>query len=232
VNNEVLLLLRNNQVIKDAFEKHKISIWDSHDEYVDIIFRDMLNSDLYKNYMSTKVTSFKEDKEFIVELYKTIIATNDKLYDFIEDTNLTWLDDFPEVNTIILKLFRKVKIESPDTHFVPRLYKDNDDKEFAKNLFIKTLLNKITFTDDIATKTKNWDSDRIANIDLILLQMAICEFKKFPSIPTKVTMNEYLEIAKEYSTPKSSVFINGLLDKLVKEYQASGDLNKVGRGLM
>ena len=232
VNNEVLQLLRKNQAVKDALEKHKISTWDSHDEYVDILFRNMLNSDLYKNYMRTKVSSFKEDKEFIVEFYKTIVATNDKLYDFIEDTNLTWLDDFPEVNTIILKLLRKVKIESKDSHFVPDLYKDSEDKEFAKDLFTKTLLNKIAFIDDIATKTKNWDSDRIANIDLILLQMAICEFKKFPSIPTKVTMNEYLEIAKEYSTPKSSVFINGVLDKLVKEYQASGDLNKMGRGLM
>lgn len=232
INNQLLQLLRDSQSLKDAIETHKIDVWQSHDEYVDILFREMLNSDLYKKYMSTKESSFKEDVEFIVEFYKTIIAPNNKLYDFLEDSKLTWLDDFPEVNTIILKLFRKTKPTSSDTHFVPDLYKDDDDKVFAKDLFTKTILNKVSFTEDIATKTQNWDSERIASIDLILLQMAICEFKKFPSIPTKVTMNEYLEIAKEYSTPKSSVFINGILDKLVKEYQAAGALNKMGRGLL
>jgi N utilization substance protein B len=232
LNNALLRLLRENETLKDTLDAHKIDIWQSHDEYVDILFREMLNSDLYKNYMSTTESSFKEDVVFIVEFYKTIVAPNNKLYEFLEDSNLTWLDDFPEVNTIILKLFRKTKPSPKETYFVPLLYKDAEDKLFAKDLFTKTILNKITYTEDIATKTLNWDSERIASLDLVLLQMAICEFKKFPSIPTKVTMNEYLEIAKEYSTPKSSVFINGILDKLVKEYQSAGELNKIGRGLL
>jgi transcription antitermination protein NusB len=99
-------------------------------------------------------------------------------------------------------------------------------------LFRKTLLNRSAINKEIEGKTKNWDSDRIANVDYVLLQMAICELKNFSSIPVKVTINEYLEIAKEYSTPKSSIFINGILDKLVKEYEEAGTLNKIGRGLM
>lgn len=232
INNELLNNLSRSQALKEAFEKYKITTWQQHDEYVDLLFRDMLASDSYKEYMNTRVSSFKEDQDFVVALYKTVIAPNEKLYEFIEDFKLTWLDDFPEINTIILKLFRKIKPSSPDTVFVPRLYKDEDDKQYAKDLFAKTILNKVSFTEEISEKTKNWDSERIAKIDLVLLQMAICEFKKFPSIPVKVTINEYLEIAKEYSTPKSSVFINGILDKLVREYKAEGALNKVGRGLM
>ena len=99
-------------------------------------------------------------------------------------------------------------------------------------MFRKTLLNRTVINKEIEQKTKNWDADRIANVDYVLLQMAICEVKSFPSIPVKVTINEYLEIAKEYSTPKSSIFINGILDKLVKEYESLGELNKIGRGLM
>ncbi|MCL4153025.1 UNVERIFIED_CONTAM: hypothetical protein GTU68_042304 [Idotea baltica] len=150
----------------------------------------------------------------------------------MEDNNLTWLDDLPTVNTTILKLLRKVKQTSQNSHFTPKLYKDADDKQFAIDLFRKTLLNRTAINKEIDGKTQNWDSDRIANIDYALLQMAICELKNFASIPVKVTINEYLEIAKEYSTPKSSIFINGILDKLVKEYEADGTLKKVGRGLM
>jgi N utilization substance protein B len=131
-----------------------------------------------------------------------------------------------------LKLLRKSKATIPDSHFIPKLYKDQEDKQFAIDLFKKTILNQTSLNGEIEQKTQNWDSDRIANVDFALLQMAICELQNFSSIPVKVTMNEYLEIAKEYSTPKSSIFINGILDKLVKEYELSGKLNKLGRGLM
>jgi N utilization substance protein B len=112
------------------------------------------------------------------------------------------------------------------------LYKDVEDKDFAKDLFRRTVLNESIFAKEYDDKTPNWDSDRIAEIDTIILKMAICEFLKFPSIPVKVTLNEYLEIAKEYSTPKSSIFINGILDNLVKELEANKKMIKVGRGLM
>jgi N utilization substance protein B len=182
--------------------------------------------------MSTNTSNFKEDKNFIVDIFSEIIAPNDKLYEYIEDKKLTWIDDLPVINTIIQKLLRKVRQDSIEHHFTPKLYKDLEDRDYAINLFKKTLLNRSKFNEEISAKTLNWDSDRIANLDAIMLQMAICEFQKFPSIPIKVTINEYLEIAKEYSTPKSSFFINGILDKIVKEYEEEGKLNKIGRGLM
>jgi N utilization substance protein B len=150
----------------------------------------------------------------------------------LEDKNITWVDDLPVVNTAIVKLLRKVKQHSTQSHFIPELIKDEEDKTFAVELLEKTTSNLSVFSEEIQQKTKNWDKDRIANIDFVLLQMAICEFQMFPTIPVKVTINEYIEIAKEYSTPKSSVFINGVLDKLVKEYSDKGTLNKKGRGLM
>lgn len=232
VNNEVLQMLKHNEVLKNELEKRKIDFWYLDFEYVDIIFKAILESDLYKGYMATKTSDFKEDKDFIVAIFSEIIAPNDKLYDYIEDKKLTWIDDLPVVNTIIQKLLRKLKPSSIDHYFVPKLYKDMEDREYAVSLFKKTLLNRSKLNEEIAQKTVNWDAERIANLDAILLQMAICEFQKFPSIPVKVTINEYLEIAKEYSTPKSSFFINGILDKIIKDYSDEGKLNKMGRGLM
>ena len=232
INNEVLQLLKSNEALKSELEKRKIDFWYLDFEYVDIIYKAILDSTLYKEYMSTKTSDFKEDRNFIVDIFSEIIATDDKLYDYIEDKKLTWIDDLPVINTIIQKLLRKVKPDSTEHHFTPKLYKDLEDREYAVNLFKKSLLNRSKFNEEIAARTVNWDSDRIANLDAILLQMAICEFQKFPSIPVKVTINEYLEIAKEYSTPKSSFFINGILDKIVKDYTKDGNLNKIGRGLM
>ena len=232
VNNLLLTNLANNIALKDLLEGHQINNWYLDEEYVDVIFKAITASDLYKDYMNTRVSDFKEDRNFIVDVYKEIIAPNEKLYEYIEDKNLTWLDDLPTVNTTILKLLRKAKETSSENHFTPKLYKDIEDKQYAIDLFRKTLLNKTAINKDINLKTKNWDAERIASIDSVLLQMAICEIKNFPSIPVKVTINEFLEISKEYSTPKSSIFINGILDKLVKEYEATGTLKKIGRGLL
>jgi len=232
INNSVLIHLKNNTLVRQELDKRKINNWELDNEYVEIIFKALLKSELYKDYMSNGLSSFQEDKAFVIDSFKTIIAPNEKLYDYLEDKNITWLDDLPVVNTTIVKILRKMKQNATERHFLPQLFKDNDDKGFAIELLTKTLLNANTFSEEIAVKTTNWDKDRIAKIDFTLLQMAICEFQKFPSIPVKVTINEYLEIAKEYSTPKSSIFINGILDKLVKEYEAKGKLNKAGRGLL
>ncbi len=232
INNEVLLLLEKNTELKEAMDHKKMNCWDLDDEYVKILWKEISTSELYSDYMDTKMSSFKEDKDFILDVFKEIIAPNDKLYEYIEDKKLTWIDDLPLINTGIIKMLRKVK-QTHDEHMsLPRLYKDADDKKFAKDIFRKTALNGVEFAKEIEGKTPNWDKDRIAELDKAVIKMAICEFQRFPSIPVKVTINEYLEIAKEYSTPKSSIFINGILDKISKEYQENGKLNKVGRGLM
>jgi len=231
INNQVLTHLKNNLTFKQELENRRINNWELDNEYVEIIFKMLLESKLYKDYMSNTNLSFHEDKTFLIEFFKTIIAPSEKLYAYLEDKNITWLDDLPVVNTTIVKLLRKMKPNASESYFLPKLFKNIEDKDFAKELLKKTVLNSNTFSEEIESKTTNWDKDRIAIIDFVLLQMAICEFQKFSSIPIKVTINEYLEIAKEYSTPKSSVFINGVLDKIVKEYEVKGKLNKEGRGL-
>jgi len=232
VDNEILKFISKNELILDKIKQQKTIDWVLDSEYIDIIFKAIVSSNAYKSYMKTKTSTFQQDKEFIITIFREVIAPNNKLYDYIEDKNLTWLDDLPTINTTVLKLLQKLKPNLSKTYFLPELYRDEDDLKFATDLFTKTLLNQNALNEEIRNKTVNWDSERIASIDLSLIQMAICELQHFPSIPVKVTINEYLEIAKEYSTPKSSIFINGILDKLVKEYEADGKLNKVGRGLL
>jgi N utilization substance protein B len=228
----MLALIKDDINLKNELENRKLNYWYLDFEYVDIIFKAILESLIYKDYMKTKSSDFNEDKTFLIDIFSEIIAPNEKLYDYFEDKKLTWIDDLPIVNTSILKLLKKAKPNVSQSYFTPKLYKDQDDRDFALELFKKTILNRSKFSEEISKKTTNWDSDRIANIDGVLLQMALCEFQKFPSIPVKVTINEYLEIAKEYSTPKSSIFINGILDKIIKEYFEQGIHPKMGRGLL
>jgi transcription antitermination protein NusB len=232
IKNALLVQLSENQSLKNALERHKVTNWELDSEYIEVIFRALLESDRFAKYMLAESYSYNKDRQFIVELFKEVIAPNEKLYNYLEDRNLTWIDDLPVVNTALVKLLNKSKETNDENYFTPLLFKDVEDKDFGLDLLKHTIKNLEPYTEEISLKTKNWDKDRIADIDFVLLQMAICEFHEFPSIPTKVTINEYIEIAKEYSTPKSNVFINGVLDKIVKEYNENNTLNKVGRGLM
>lgn len=230
IKNKVIHLLAESNHLSISLENRKIDNWETHDDYIQLLLRLIKESDLYAKYMSNRENDFEEDKQFVLDVFTEIIVPNEKLYDYLEDNKLTWIDDIPLVNTEIIKQLKGIKENSEIR--MPRLYKDIEDKDFAKNLFRKTVLNEKELAKQYIDKTPNWDSERIAEIDTIILKMAICEFLKFPSIPVKVTINEYLEVAKEYSTPKSSIFINGILDNLVKEYQANNSLLKTGRGLM
>lgn len=231
IQNAIIRHLSENEALKEALQDRKLDDWELNDEYIRVIFEEMLASNLYKKYMADTEMSYENDRSFAAKLFSEIIAPNEKLYEYFEDKKLTWIDDLPVVNTLILKSIKQAK-EGKERIFLSELYKDDEDKAFVKELFTKTVLNDEMLTKEIQGKTPNWDKDRIANLDLILLKMAICEFLKFPSIPVKVTINEYIELAKEYSTSKSSMFINGILDKLIKEYKQENKLNKIGRGLM
>lgn len=232
VQNKLLLQLSNNGPLKHQIASRKLQNWYLNEEYVKIVYKEIVESEVYQKYMSSPKTSFDDDKALIITLFKEVIAPNEKVYDYFEDDKLTWVDDIPIVNTFLFKQLKKVKENQKESYFLPRLVKDDEDLEFADTLLKKTLLNNEKWEKEIEGKTPNWDKDRIADVDAILLKMAICELLNFPSIPEKVTINEFLEIAKEYSTPKSSIFINGVLDKLVKEYQEGDKLKKVGRGLL
>lgn len=231
IQNVIIRHLVENEALKEALRDRNLNDWELNDEYIRVIFDAMVESDLYQNYMATVESNYDADKAFVAKLFSEIIAPNEKLYEYFEDQKLTWLDDLPVVNTLILKSIKQAK-RGKEKIFVSQLYKDDEDRQFVKDLFTKTVLNDEMLSAEIQGKTPNWDKDRIANLDLIVLKMAICELLKFPSIPAKVTINEYIELAKEYSTSKSSMFVNGILDKLVKEYRKENKLNKIGRGLM
>lgn len=230
VNNELIAMLSDNEALRAALETRKLNNWKNDDEYVEILWSEIRKSEIFSNYMATRTSTFKEDKEFLIAIFKEVVAPNEKLFDYLEDRKITWIDDLPLVNTAIVKMLQKAAPGKEQA--LTRLFKSSDDKDYGIQLFRKTLLNDESLAAEMEGKTPNWDKERIADLDTILIKMAICEFLKFPSIPVKVTINEYLEIAKEYSTPKSSIFINGILDKLSKEYKDQGKLNKMGRGLM
>lgn len=232
VDNFLLQKLTEDTALNAELESHKIQYWEQDGEYVELIYQDLIKSDLYESFMSNSKSSLENDVAFVVEVFREIIVSNNKLYDYFQDKNITWVDDFPVVNTFIVKLFKRITTKLKTEFFTPNLFKDKEDEAFGFKLMKSTRDNFEVYNAEIISKTKNWDKDRIAKIDFVLLQMAICEFQEFPSIPTKVTINEYIELAKEYSTPKSNVFINGVLDKIVKDYRNQKTLNKKGRGLM
>jgi N utilization substance protein B len=231
VENCVLVALANSETLNAALDERSINNWKKNDDIILCLIDAIKESDIYKKYLSKPSTTFEDDKYFIADIFSEVIAPNERLYDYLEEHKLTWLDDVPAVNTLILKQIKQLK-SADDVFVLSKLYKDQDDKEFVKTLFRRTVLNESELSKEYIDKTPNWDAERIAELDTIILKMAICELLKFPSIPVKVTINEYLEIAKEYSTPKSSIFINGILDNLVKDFQKENKLQKAGRGLL
>lgn len=231
VTNPILVALDENTSIQTALENRKINNWQINDDTILMLLQVVKQSELYEEYMSKNTVTFEDHSAFVAEMFSELIAPNEKLYSYLEDFKLTWVDDIPVVNTLILKQLKQIT-EKKNIVSIPSIYKDEEDKDFAIDLFRKTVLNESALAKEFLDKTPNWDMDRIAELDTIILKMAICEFLKFPSIPLKVTINEYLELAKEYSTPKSSIFINGILDNLVKDFQSNNRINKAGRGLM
>lgn len=230
IDNKLINLLNESVSLEGYTELNQLNFWELDNEYVNIILDELQKSDLYKKYMNTVEDSYHIDKAFLIEFFREIIAPNEKLADYFEDKMISWVDDIPFVNTWIIKSLNKQKPQNP--FILGSLYKDSEDKQFASNLFTKTVLHQHKYQDDIIEKTPNWEADRIADIDMIIIKMAITEFLHFPSIPSRVTINEYIELAKDYSTNKSGYFINGVLDKLAKDYLASDKMVKIGRGLL
>lgn len=231
VDNKAIALIEQEEELNQFLKNKKLSQWEDDDEYVTLLFNELRTTDWYEEYLMLENPSFKEDKDVILRIYKEIIAPNEKLYEYLEDKRLTWIDDFPLVNTSIVRSLGKITPNKTKGLFNKDVFKDGDDRQFSLDLLRKVILNDDTLSAEIDGKTPNWDRERIADLDMIILKMGIGEFLYFPSIPIRVTINEYLEIAKEYSTPKSSLFINGILDNVVKEYKEEGKLNKIGRGL-
>jgi N utilization substance protein B len=228
-----------NKLIKKIVESTSLTLykeaqnldnWSKDDEYIKIIWDLLQNSDLFSDYLNCSEDSFNSDKDFLVAFFKEIVAPNVKLAEYFEGENITWVDDIPFVNTWVVRSLSKQK--SSNAFKLGSLYKNQDDEDFVSDLFKKVILNHHSFENDIKIHTPNWETDRIADMDMILIKMGVCEFLNFPFIPTKVSINEYIEIAKDYSSEKSGYFVNGVLDKLSREFLKDKKIVKVGRGLL
>ena len=213
-----------------SFKRKQIIDWDLNHNYI-IEIQDQI-FDLNKEFLESKKNDEKSRLEFFIKCYSEIILNSNLFYEFIEDQNINWVNDFPYVNTFILKNIEKIDLQNPDSFPLPSLFDFQDELKFGQDLFINTLENFDELKLNIEGRTPNWESDRIAQIDYVILITAIAELINFSSIPTKVTINEYIDIAKEFSTPASGKFVNGVLDNIVKDLIEQGLIVKTGRGLI
>ena len=232
IENLLLFALSENPKLKSHFEKRKIS-WVSENEIAKRVFNNFKSGSEYEKYMTSAENDFEKDKEIVAVLFKKYIAEFPQLVQFYEGKSIFWVDDIDIVNHILVKIIRSIKEGAADKTFDElEWYIDDEDREFAVNLFRKAIMSSEKYEKIISEKTLNWEIERIAMMDILLMKMAMCELLEFPSIPVKVTLNEYIDISKMYSTPKSSVFINGILDKLISDFKNANMIKKTGRGLM
>ena len=229
--NLILNQIFESEYLNQKINDFKIDYWSNHSELISSIWKDVIESEISSKYLRNSSNSFEIDQSFLVNIYRKSIAPNKKLYEFFEDNEISWINDLPLVNSLVLSSIKNMKKTSKKFPFMKDIYKNKEDANFGVQLIRKVIENKSFLEDEISKVTLNWDNDRIAQIDLLLLQMCLTEFLYFKSIPVKASINEYLEIAKEYSSKKSNVFINGILDKLSKNYIEDGTLKKNKRGL-
>jgi len=207
--------------------------WDDNPEVVKIIFNEMTRWEGYTQYMNAPENSYKADQRFIRDLITKFFPASEDLAICLEELSVYWNDDLPFVASMIRNSLGKFR-ENDDGQSIamPQLFTNEDDEKFVKVLLRKSILNSERNTAVIDAHTTNWEVERIALMDKLVMQLAITELVEFPEVPVKVTLNEYIEIAKDYCTAKSSTFVNGILDKIVREMRASGTMKKAGRGLI
>lgn len=230
IDNRLIKRLIENEELNKYLNNQKLS-WTNHPELIKNLYNEIKASDLYEKYMNSGINGFNEDKKFISEVYAKIIFNFEPLYQTLEEQSIYWNDDVEFVIGMVIKTFRSFKAKVDDGELMP-LFKNEEDIDFVKRLFRKSLLNHKEYEDLISMFIKNWDVDRIAFMDIVVMSIAISEIIEFNDIPVKVSLDEYIEIAKYYSTQKSNVFINGILDKIVNHLKEEGKIKKVGRGLI
>lgn len=236
VENRVINAIEDNKDFQRKEAAYKIS-WDGMgSEVVKNYYNTMRDTEEYKKYMSDDVDDWNHDKKFLVTMIENYYADLDVLEDFYEEKSIYFCDDYHLVSSMLVKFLSELKKLNVDDR-LPSIYKTendtvNSDEEYVKRLFRETLRNSSEYGKLIAENTNNWEKERICIMDMIIMKMAIAELQCFPEIPVKVTMNEYIEISKYFSTPKSKTFINGLLDRLLKKMTDENLIQKSGLGLL
>ncbi len=230
-DNLLIAQLRKNLEFKDYVSSKKLS-WVNNSHIPRLLYNKMIAWDVYEEYMKAEAHNYLSDKKFIVKLITVLFSESEDLQSNLEEQSIFWNDDMEYISAMVEKTLKKFKSDSGEnTHLMP-LFKNEEDEEFVKILFRKAILNQKKCSDLIDKNTTNWEVERIALMDILVMQLAITEISEFPEIPVKVTLNEYIEIAKYYCTSKSSTFVNGILDNIVREMREGGLFIKAGRGLV
>tara|TARA_B100001939_G_C16946055_1_gene620392 strand:+ start:2294 stop:3208 length:915 start_codon:yes stop_codon:yes gene_type:complete len=229
--NQFLNLISSNSELLSQIKSNNTIDWEVDYKFVNLIYGNVVNSEIYSNYITDNNSSFELDVKFVYDIFKDIIVSDLKYQSFIEEKNIGWLDDFPHVNTHILKILKNINRKNFRKLFFLDVFSNRRDKKYFDDLVNLSTKNFESNNKLIKVYVTNWDLDRLAKIDHVIMNLAITELIFFKEIPSKVTLNEYIEISKDYSTNKSSVFINGILDKLVKDLVENNTIIKVGRGL-
>lgn len=226
VENKFVQQLSNNLQFNSYLNQHKLS-WTNYPEIIKNLFEEITTADFYKEYMESPLDDYEEDKNLWKKIYKKIILENEELDNSIEDQNIYWTADMELVVSFIIKTIKKFKLENGVHQELLPMFKDEEDEEFARKLLRSSINNCNEFRNLVNKNTKNWELDRIAFMDIVIMQAALAELMEFPTIPVNVTLNEYIEISKMYSTEKSGKFINGILDNIVGELKKENKLIKV-----
>lgn len=225
VENRFIAQLEVNKQLLE-FSNNQKKTWENEADFVKNLCDKILESDIYKEYMASETSSYEEDRELWRKLYKNIIFNNIELDQVLEDQSLYWNDDKEIVDTFVLKTIKRFDEKNGAKQELLPEFKDEEDQDFARRLFRRTILNADYYRHLISENTKNWDLDRVAFMDVVIMQIALAEILSFPNIPVSVSLNEYVEIAKLYSTPKSGGFINGTLDGIVNSLKKENKLTK------
>jgi len=231
VDNHLIAQLRKNNELINYISSKKLT-WVNNSHIPRLLYNKMIVWEVYEEYMDLVSSNYLTDKKFIIRLITELFSNSEDLHSSLEEQSIYWNDDMEYITSMLEKTLKKFKTDSTEAAPLMPLFKNTEDEEFVKILFRKAVQNSQKCSELIDKNTTNWEVDRIALMDILVMQLAITEIMEFPEIPVKVTLNEYIEIAKYYCTSKSSTFVNGILDNIVKEIRDEGLFNKFGRGLV
>ena len=231
VRNATLRILANSKQLKNRLSETGVG-WGKQRELLRNLHRSLIEDEEYMTYMSSDERSFRHDRESLLRMFRKHLINETAFHEMLEEESIFWVDDLDLASSMVIKTIKNIDEEDEEVDIMPVWRNDDDDKDFMDSLFTQTLAQGILNEELIKEGAQNWELERIALIDRILMKMALAEAKTFESIPLKVTLNEYIELSKYYSTEKSHGFIDGILDKLFTSLQESGDIKKTGRGLI
>ena len=229
VDNAVIHLMANSDSINDYIAERKLS-WAMQSDAIRDVYNRLIEAEFYKKYMSAPVVTFTDDRKFVEEFFQWL-EEDEAMLDVVNEMSLLWSDDYGFALFMALRTVQNLKRSHTEVKVLPK-FKSDEDLDFAKRLFVKSLVDYEDNQEIVDRYSKNWDVERVVFMDSLIINIAIVELTQFDSIPVKVTLDEWIDIAKYYSSPTSSNFVNGVLDKIVADFMADGTIQKSGRGLL